>query len=329
MARIGVRLDPNPQFTSQDSIDLAVLAEKKGYEMVWAPEGGWRDSPTQLAAYAMATKRVKLGTGILPAFSRTPTLTAMTAASLDMISGHRFVLGLGVGHRGMAEDGHGVAFERPMTRIRETVEIVRRLLKGETLAYKGKVFDMKRGSLGYPHAFPVPIYIAALGPQMLEMAGEVADGALLNWSAPSSIEEALTHVEAGAKRAGRRMEDIDVGCYIRTAVVSDVESVREPLKQQILRYAGMEYYRNFFARTGFADEAQAIGRYLGEGKTEKALESISEEMQRGLAVFGDAEYCKREIEKRWRLGVKLPVVVPFAVGDAKGSYRRTVEAFGG
>jgi len=329
MARLGVRLDPNPQFTSEDSIDLAVLAERKGYEMVWAPEGGWRDSPTQLAAYAMATKRVKLGTGILPVFSRTPTLMAMTASSLDMISGHRFALGLGVGHRGMAEDGHGVAFEKPMTRMRETVEIVRRLLKGETVAYKGKVFDVKRGSLGYPQSFPVPIYIAALGPQMLEVAGEVADGVLMNWASPSSIGEALTHLEVGATRAGRRVQDIDVGCYIRTAVVSDVESVRGPLKQQILRYAGMEYYRNFFAKTGFADEVQAIGRYLREGKTEKALESISEEMQRGLAVFGDAEYCKGEIEKRRRLGVKMPVVAPFAVGDAKGSYKRTVEAFGG
>lgn len=329
MAALGVRLDPVPQITPKDSLELALLAEERGYEMVWVPEGGGRDSLTQLAAFAMATSRIRLGTGILPIFSRTPTLTAMSAAGMDIISNHRFILGLGVGHQGSVEGAHGIPFHKPMTRIKETVEIVRRLLKGEQASYQGKVFDVKSGSLGFAREVHVPIYIAALGPQMIELAGEVADGVLLNWAAPSYLQEALDHLQRGAARAGRDPEEIDVACYIRVAVTVDEEAVRAPLRQQILRYSGMDYYRNFFEKTGFGEEAQAIGRYLAEGDRDKAAAAVSDGMQRQLAVFGGAEFCRQEINKRRSLGVKMPVIAPFAVGGAVNSYRATIEAFSG
>ena len=219
-------------------------------------------STTRLSAFASATSTVRLGTGILPVFARTPGLTAMTTLGMDIISGSRFTLGLGVGHRGSAEGTHGVAFRRPMTRIRETVEVVRQLLNGDRVNYQGRVFNVKDGSLGFGGQCNVPIYIAALGPQMIELAGEMADRVLLNWAAPSYVERAMEHLDIGAARAGRDLEEIRVACYIRVAVTPDRNLVRTPLIQQILRYCGMEYYRNFFADTGFPDEAEAIGRYL-------------------------------------------------------------------
>ena len=329
MARFGVRLDPIPQFTAQDMLDLALLAEERGYEAVWVPEGGGRDSLTQLSAFAMATSRIHLATGILPVFSRTPTLTAMSAVGLDMISNHRFILGLGVGHQGSVEGVHGVTFKKPLTRIKETVEIVRLLLKGEQVSYEGQVFSVARGTLGYAQEFSVPLYLAALGPRMIELAGEVADGVLLNWAAPSYLEEALGHLKRGADRAGRRVEDIDVACYIRVAVVADAEIVRAPLRRQILRYIGMDYYRNFFEKTGFKEEIQAIDQYLAQGDHDKAASAISDGMQRQLAVFGPPEFCRQEIEKRREMGLKMPVIAPFAVGGAVNSYRATIEAFSG
>ena len=329
MGRLGVRLDPIPQLDPQSMLDLALLAEERGYEAVWVPEGGGRDALTQLAAFAMATSRIRLGTGILPVFSRTPTLAAMSAAGLDMISNHRFILGLGVGHRGAVEGGHGIPFQRPISRIRETVDIVRRLLKGERVSHQGRVFSVRSGSLGMSHEFPVPIYIAALGPQMIELAGEVADGVLLNWAAPSYLKEALGHLERGAVRAGRSVKDIDVACYIRVAVTADAEMVRAPLRRQILRYASMDYYRDFFTKTGFGEEVQAVGLYLAQDDRDKAASAISDEMQRQLAVFGTAEFCRQEIEKRRSLGIKMPVIAPFAVGGVVNSYQATIEAFSG
>ena len=326
MASLGVRLDPIPQIGIEDSIGLAKMAESLGYDMVWVPEGGGTDSITRLAAFAGATSTVRLGTGILPAFSRTPGLTAMTALGMDIVAQGRFTLGLGVGHRGSAEGVHGVPFRRPMTRIRETVEIVRRLLDGERVTYEGREFNLKDGSLGFGGDYKVPIYIAALGPQMIELAGELADGVLLNWAAPSYLEQAMEHLDIGAARAGRDLEEISVACYVRVSVTPDRELVRTPLKQQILRYCGMDYYRNFFAKTGFRDEAEAIGRYLSEGNRAAAARSVTDRMQRTLAVFGGVDYCREEIQRRRDMGIQMPVIAPFIAGGALNSYRATIEA---
>ena len=325
MTALGVRLDPIPQISTQDSIALAQLAESLGYDMVWVPEGGGTDSLTRLAAFATATNRVRLGTGILPVFSRTPTLTAMSALGMDLLSEHRFTLGLGVGHQGSVEGVHGIPFQRPVTRIKETIDIVKGLLGGEAVSHQGKVFNVKNANLGFNREFHVPIYIAALGPRMVELAGEVADGVLLNWAAPSYLETALERLHRGARRAGRDPEEIDVACYIRVAVTTDDDLVRAPLRQQILRYSGMGYYRTFFANTGFSEETEAIERYLAEGDRVNAALAVSDGMMRELAVFGGLDFCRQEINKRRSMGIKMPVIAPFPTGGALNSYRSSIE----
>ncbi len=326
---LGVRFDPIPQITPGDMLKLTLSAEERGYDTVWVPEGGGFDATTLLSSFAVATSRVRIATGILPVFSRTPTLTAAAAAGLDLLSNHRFTLGLGTGHRGFVEAGHGIAFERPITRLRETVEIVRRLLTGKPVSYDGKVYSLSEAVLGFPQEFSIPIYIAALGPQVVGLAGEVADGVLLNWASPAYLSEAVVNLHQGAAKAGRRPDDLGVACYIRVAVTEDVDAVREPLRRQLLRYVGMEYYRNFFESTGFAEEMQAMARYMAQGETDKALSCVSDEMQRQLAIFGPAEFCRQEVERRRGLGLTMPVIAPFAVGDPLKSYRATVEAFSG
>ena len=201
MARFGVRLDNDGSLSLQQYLELGRLAEAQGYEMVWVPEGNGFDSLTRLTYLAAHTRRTKLATGILPIFSRTPMLTAMSAAGLSILSQGRFILGLGVGHRPTVEARDGVPFRQPMARLRETIYLVRRLLAGERVTYEGRVIRVHDASLG--EAAPdgnVPIYIAALGPQMLELAGEMADGVLLNWTASGYLEQAVAHVHQGAKR---------------------------------------------------------------------------------------------------------------------------------
>ncbi len=206
MARYGVRFENDPSLTPQDFQELARLAEDRGYEMVWVPEGGGRDSLTALSAIAMVTERVQLATGILPVFARTAINTAMGAAGMAAVSGNRFILGLGVGHRPAVESRDGVPFRQPMTRLRETISIVRSLLAGEQVSYSGKHFNTTNASLGAaaPDA-KVPIYIAALGPQMLELAGEMADGVLMNWTAASITTTVQGGTCGEARRAARRL----------------------------------------------------------------------------------------------------------------------------
>ena len=325
MPRIAVRLENDPQLSTADYVDLANLAEQRGYEMVWVPEGSGRDSLTQCTFLAAHTTSIKLATGILPIYYRTPMLTAMSAAGLGTLSGGRFILGLGVGHRPSVEGAHGIPFRRPLARMRETITLARRLLDGEQVSLAGRVFNVGSASLGA--AAPehrVPIYVAALGPQMLELTGELADGVLLNWTASRYLEQAIHHLHEGARRAGRDPSEVDVAGYVRVAVSDDLDDARASLREQIARYASNPFYHNFFRDMGFGEEMAAAEQAMGRGDMNAAAAAISQEMQDQVAVVGAAAECRTEIERRRSLGLSLPVVAPFTVDEARESYRRVI-----
>ena len=327
MARYGVRLENDPNLSPQDYQELSSQAEKNGFEAVWVPEGGGRDSLTSLATIAMKTDAVKLGTGILPIFARTPTNTAMGAAGMAAVSDGRFLLGLGVGHAPTVESRDGIPFNQPMTRMRETIQIIKALLSGEEVNFTGKQFKITGASMGA--ATPktkVPIYIAALGPQMLEMVGELADGVLMNWTAVDYLGEAIGHIKRGAEKAGRDPNEIDIAGYVRVAVGDNLAESRVSLRRQVARYASNPFYRNFFAQTGFDKEMSAAAAALADGNLDKAADSITEEMQDQVAIVGTVEECRAALEKRRAAGLQLPVIAPFAVGDNMASHRHVIEA---
>ena len=327
MARYGVRLENDPNLSPQDYQELSSQAEKNGFEAVWVPEGGGRDSLTSLATIAMKTDAVKLGTGILPIFARTPTNTAMSAAGMAAVSDGRFLLGLGVGHAPTVESRDGIPFNQPMTRMRETIQIIKALLSGEEVNFTGKQFKITGASMGA--ATPktkVPIYIAALGPQMLEMVGELADGVLMNWTAVDYLGEAIGHIKRGAEKAGRDPNEIDIVGYVRVAVGDNLTESRDSLRRQVARYASNPFYRNFFAQTGFDKEMSAAAAALADGNLDKAADSITEEMQDQVAIVGTVEECRAALEKRRAAGLQLPVIAPFAVGDNMASHRHVIEA---
>ena len=327
MARYGVRLENDPNLSPQDYQELSSQAEKNGFEAVWVPEGGGRDSLTSLATIAMKTDTVKLGTGILPIFARTPTNTAMSAAGMAAVSDGRFLLGLGVGHAPTVESRDGIPFNQPMTRMRETIQIIKALLSGEEVNFTGKQFKITGASMGA--ATPktkVPIYIAALGPQMLEMVGELADGVLMNWTAVDYLGEAIGHIKRGAEKAGRDPNEIDIAGYVRVAVGDNLTESRVSLRRQVARYASNPFYRNFFAQTGFDKEMSAAAAALADGNLDKAADSITEEMQDQVAIVGTVEECRAALEKRRAAGLQLPVIAPFAVGDNMASHRHVIEA---
>ena len=218
MSRIGLRVEADAAFALRDPgtadrlrrygfdevREVVALADRLGYDSVWLPEGFGRDAVTFLTALGLHTERVRLATGILSTYTRTPTMTAMSAATIDELTGGRFVLGLGVGHEPMTEGGHGVPFDRPITRGRETIEIVRRLLAGERVTYEGKVFSTSGAQIDVrPVQQPLPVYLAALKPKMVRLAGEIADGVLLNFSPKEYVEEAVGLVREGEAAAGR------------------------------------------------------------------------------------------------------------------------------
>ena len=325
--RVGLRLESGT-LTPQEMLRLAKMAEEQNFDTVWVPEG-LTDSVAQLAAMAAVTKKIKLGTGILTIYSRTPTLIAMSAGSLDAISSKRFVLGLGVGHKSQAENTHGVPLDQPLVRLNETVEIVRRLLKREAVTFQGRIFKVKDSRLGFqPVRASIPIYIAALGPKMIQLAGEIADGVLLNWASPAYLKQAMQNLQYGADKAGRKMDEIDVACYLRTAVVDNVQQAMPSIRWQIARYAGMPFYRRYFEQMGFGKEAVAAAEAIVRKDGRGAAEAISEAMVNELAIVGSAAHCRRNIAALRTRGLDMPVVAPFKVGEnPMESFQETIAAF--
>jgi F420-dependent oxidoreductase-like protein len=195
----------------------AVEAERLGVDYVWSAEAWGHDAATPIAFVAARTTRVKLGTAIMQAGTRTPALVAMTAMSLDAMSNGRFLLGLGVSGPQVIEGWHGIPFRQPLQRMREIVEIVRRAIRGERVTYKGSVYELPlpggEGKALRSAAKPrpdIPIYLATLSPRSLEMTGEIADGWLGTSFMPEHARIFLDPIETGAKRAGRALTDLDL-----------------------------------------------------------------------------------------------------------------------
>ena len=240
MAFLGLRLGNEPQLSPAAFQRLGALAEQLGYGEIWMTEGAGRDSLTQLASVALATQRIVVGTGILPVFSRTPFITAMSAAGMSEVSGGRFILGLGVGNAPAVENSHGVPFRRPLAHLEEAVTIIRSLLHGEAVTLQGKVFNLDGAALGWAAPVePPPIYLAALGPRMLKMAGALADGVLLSWTASSYLKRAAELVREGAESAGRDPSEVAISGYVRMAVTDDPDAGRESLRQQMSHYTAV------------------------------------------------------------------------------------------
>jgi len=200
---------------------------------------------------------------------------------------------------------------------------------GERVNFEGTFYRLKNFRLAIPAPPLAPrIYLAALGPRMCELAGEVADGVLLNWIPPAAVPASVRHVETGAKRAGRSLADVDVAVYVRTCVTDEPEPVRETLARDITGYAIVSVYARFFEECGFAEEVEAVNRAWKAGDRAGAVKGISERVLEGLGAVGSAEACREQLAAFARTGA-TPVVLPFAPPGpaARASLLRTFRAF--
>jgi probable F420-dependent oxidoreductase len=324
MTTLGVRLRDN-QLGVTDMRDLVTLAEHKGYDSVWLPESMGRDACTELTALALASQRIRLGTGIVPVFTRLPTIAAAAMATAATLAPGRVILGVGIGHQGALEDGHGVPFSRPLQHVREFVSIARRLLADGQITYTGEIYTIKHYELDTPPPQPVPVYIAALRPQMLRLAGAVADGVLMNWATPGYVRQAIEYVRQGAEAAGRSLRDVHIASYLRTCVTDTPEVVEQASREQIARYASMLYYQRYFASIGFTGETEAIARAWQQGDNTAATRAVTPQMIRALTVYGTAQECRERLQAYREAGLQLPIIAPFPSGEpVRDTFARTI-----
>ena len=340
MSRIGLRIEADAAFALRDPGTAANprrfpfdevrgvvgLADRLGYDSVWLPEGFGRDAVTFLAALGLHTERIRLATGILSTYTRTPTMTAMSAATIDELTGGRFILGLGVGHEPMTQGGHGVPFDRPITRGRETVQIVRRLLAGERVTFEGKVFRTSGAEISVrPVQDPLPVYLAALKPKMVRLAGEIADGVILNFSPKAYVEEAVGLVREGEAAAGRESGACDVTCYVRVAVTDDYERAKRVLQQILAGRMRLPFYARYFEDLGFEEETRAITTALDRGDEEAAARAVTDRLIHAMVIVGTADECRARIDELRAIGLDLPVIAPIRTGEAGESVEGAIE----
>src|SRR6059058_5458312 len=244
MERLGIAFSGGA--SPAEIVECVKLAEALGYESAWVAEGHGGDQFAILGACAVETRTIRLGTSISSVFVRSATTIGMAAATVDQLSSGQFILGLGGSHRVQVEPEHGIPFVQPTARLRDTIAIVRALVRDG-------VVSIERFDLWFPpHRPDVPIYVAALFPRMLEIAGELAQGVLLTWPTPSTIARAVEHVALGARRAGRDATAVDMASLIPCAVAGTVAAARDAMRPAVGLYAGFfPRYNRLLAEAGF------------------------------------------------------------------------------
>ena len=310
--RLGVTLGLGSGSLAQE-IELCETVLQDGYTDVWTAEVGGSDGFVPLAVLARTSPGVRLGTGIVPVSTRPPALLAMSAASLQNLSGGRFVLGLGTSSDIIVRNWMGQSFDRPITRLRETVEVLRALLAGEKVSFEGHSFGLSDYRLQIDPTSRIPIYLAALGPKACRLAGEVADGVIFFLKTPEAVREGLEWVAQGARGAGRDPADLDCVLRVTVAVDEDLGSLR-PLERRLMTtYAMVDVYNRSLSQQGFEQEAQAIVSAWKAGDRVAASAAVSDRMIESLNITGDAETARAKLQRFQEAGVKTPVMLPLSV----------------
>ncbi|RDZ36055.1 MULTISPECIES: LLM class flavin-dependent oxidoreductase [Haloferax] len=315
-------------FALRDDPSLVVRAEELGYESAWAAEGQGKTAFGKLERWAVHTEEIGLATGIVNVFSRTPAALAAAAATLDDHSDGRAILGLGVAHPGVVEAFHGVPFDRPLSRLHEYVELVRRYLRGDADSFDGEFFSPERTSFWdafEPVREEIPVYNGALGPANVRLTGQVADGWLPNLYPRPQFEAALEWLDTGAARAGRDPSDVDVAMYVLTAVHDDPDEARRAAAEHVAYYLRdvPGYYDRAAEQAGFADEVEAV---RAAPTTEVGARELSAEFLDLVALVGAPDDVRGRLVELREMGVDLPVVRAPAGVDREW-VARTLEVF--
>jgi alkanesulfonate monooxygenase SsuD/methylene tetrahydromethanopterin reductase-like flavin-dependent oxidoreductase (luciferase family) len=329
MARIGLALSGG--LAPRDIVDCVRVAEDLGYESAWMLEGHGGDQFAILSACAMATTRILLGTSISSVFVRSVPTIAMAAATVDHLSHERFRLGLGSSHKVQVEVEHGIPYSHPLQRIRESVEIIRTLLRDGVVSYHGTTVTIERFDLWFTPIRPeIPIYLSAVFPKMLQLCGEIAQGVLLIWSTLETGRRAVEHITLGAHRAGRHPEDIDIASVLLCRVAASPQEAYDTLRPTVAFFTGFfPRYNRLLAESGFPEAAQAIRAAWVQGDQEGAVRAVPDAMVAAVTVAGTPAECRERIEAYRRSGIALPIMLPIlrsAGADAKQEVMNVIRA---
>jgi F420-dependent oxidoreductase-like protein len=325
--------------TSRDQLAIVQEAERLGYDSVWAAEAYGSDAATVLGWIAGQTERIRIGSAIFQMPARSPAMTAMTAATLDQLSGGRMMLGIGSSGPQVAEGWHGQRFARQLQRTREYVTVVRKALNRERLEFHGETIELplpdgpgKALKLTIaPVQDRIPIYLAAIGPKNTALAGEVADGWIPIFFSPEHVGELRPLLEEGAARAGRSLDGFDIAPTVSVAIDDDVDAARDLVRPVIALYVGgmgsrkQNFYNALACRYGFEEAAREIQDLYLDGRRDEAAAAVPDELVDTVALCGPPDRIRDRLAVYREAGVGTLGVTPMAQSrDERIAQLRTI-----
>ncbi len=315
LAAPPIRIDIGAAVGSAEEARFVVEAERLGAGRVWVAEAWGHDALTPLAYVAALTERIELATGIAQIGARTPAMLAMSALSMQSLSGGRFVLGLGTSGPQVMEGWHGVRFRSPLAATRETIGIVRTATSGERLTHDGKVFQLPlpggpgRALRSMAPPSPVPVYVAALGPRNLALTGELADGWLGNAFVPEHADAFLGPLRDGATRAGRSLEDLDLVIPVAVEVTDDAdEAAHRHARGYAFTIGAMgsrdqNFYTAAFERQGYGDAVREVQELWLAGERERAADRVPVELGARTNLLGPPAAIEERLRRYRAAGI--------------------------
>jgi F420-dependent oxidoreductase-like protein len=311
---------------ASDQLEVVQEAERLGYDSVWTAEAYGSDAATVLAWLAAQTTRIRLGSAIFQMPGRTPAMTAMTAATIDQLSGGRMILGIGSSGPQVAEGWHGQRFAPQLQRTREYIEVVRMALARERVSLAGKTIELPLPDgpgralklTIAPAQQRIPIYLAAIGPRNTQLAGEIADGWIPTFFSPAHVAELRSLLAEGASRSGRTLEGFEIAPTVNAFVSDDMQLARDVMRPVLALYVGgmgsrqQNFYNQLVQRYGFERSAAEIQDLYLDGKREEAAAAIPDELIDRVSLCGPPELVRERIGAFREAGVGTLMITPMA-----------------
>lgn len=315
-----------PLLSMREILLCAKMADQQeNVDSLWVPESWGRESFATLGAISQVTRRVSLGTSIINIYSRTPAIVAMAATTLDMLSDNRTIIGLGASTAAIVENWHGLKFNRPASRMKEYIECLRLMTRGEKVKYNGEFFQINNFKiLHQPQRANIPIFMAAVNKKMVSMASKLADGILLYLRPLEELKRTATELKQATK--GKSFE---IACSFICAISNkEPEKARARAATTLAFYIAVgEYYSKFLADNGFKIEVEEITAEYRKAGADNAAKYVSDRMLSSLVICGSSEECRESLSKFLSTGITLPIIQFNPIGDSESSFKEMLSAF--
>jgi 5,10-methylenetetrahydromethanopterin reductase len=315
-----------PLLSMREILLCAKMADQQeNVDSLWVPESWGRESFATLGAISQVTKKVRLGTSIISIYSRTPATVAMAATTLDMLSDNRTIIGLGASTAAIVENWHGIKFNRPASRMKEYIECLRLMTRGEKVKYNGEFFQINNFKiLHQPQRADIPIFMAAVNKKMVSMASKLADGILLYLRPLEELKKTAIELKQATK--GKSFE---IACSFICAISNkDPEKARARAATTLAFYIAVgKYYSKFLADNGFKIEVEEITAEYRKAGADSAAKYVSDRMLSSLVICGSSEECRESLSKFLSTGITLPIIQFNPIGNSESSFKEMLSAF--